>query len=468
MISRKVLWTLCLDVFYVTAALASDYTFNVLIGHNPRGFTPLGTVLITLMVGTPVTYSLISQRFDLSRVIAERKRLETELIGALAEAETATRAKSEFLANMTHELRTPLNAIIGFSGILGRSAGLSPADARYVALVNDASHTLLHIINDVLDYSKLEAGQIGFERTAVDPADLAASTAALLADEATRKGLDLAVSVTAPPVPLLTDGGRLRQVIVNFLSNAIKFTAEGRIELAIDVGPTNGGARMRVEVRDTGIGVPPDQIDRIFRRFVQADASVSRQFGGTGLGLAISKRIIDGLDGTIGVFNNQSGGATFWFEIIAPLADPARSTPILPVPPLDLTRQARVLLVDDNPNNRELVSALLGAFDLVIVTAEDGAEAVAAVEQAARDGSPFDIVLMDIHMPNLDGLTATRRIRALEADRQCRTPIIAMTANVLPDQVATCLEAGMDGHVGKPIVPEGLMSTLACWLPTAA
>ncbi len=468
MFGRKVLWTFVLDIFYVTAALASDYTFNIMIDHNPAGFTPVVTMVITAIVGTPVTYYLISQRFDLRRVIAERRRLELELTSALAAAETATQAKSEFLANMTHELRTPLNAIIGFSGILGRSAGLTPRDARYVELVNDASQTLLHIINDVLDYSKLESGQIEFDRAPVLPADLATSTVALLADEAERKALDLTVSVTGHPGPLLTDGGRLRQVIVNFLSNAIKFTGEGQIELAIDVRPSESSARIRVEVRDTGIGVPADQIDRIFRRFVQADASVSRQFGGTGLGLAISKRIIDGLGGEIGVFNNRSGGATFWFELTVPLADPAQASSTIRRPTLDLTRKARILLVDDNPNNRELVSALLAPFDLQILTAEDGAEAVAAVETARGTAAPFDIILMDVHMPVLDGLSATRRIRTLEGGTHHRTPIIAMTANVLPDQVAICLDAGMDGHLGKPLLPEALLTALTRWLPADA
>ena len=467
MLSRKILWTLALDIFYVTAAIGCDYTINVVIGHNPAGFTPFVTLTITLVVGTPVTYYLISQRFDLHRVIAERKRLEGELIDALGVAESATRAKSEFLANMTHELRTPLNAIIGFSGILSRSDGLSAPDARYVGLVNDASQTLLHIVNDVLDYSKLEARQIDFEQAPVDPAALVSAAADLLADDAESKGLALAVTVSGDPVVLLADGGRLRQVVLNFLSNAIKFTDRGGIALEVDLRQTGPEARMRLEVRDTGIGVRGDQVQRIFSRFTQADASVSRQFGGTGLGLAISKRIIDGLGGAIGVADNPGGGAVFWFEITAPVADPARPAAPVDAATLYLERSARVLLVDDNPNNRELISTLLAPFDLQIDTAGNGIEAVAAVERASGELAPFDIILMDVHMPVLDGLSATRRIRTFETAGNRHTPIIAMTANVLPEQVATCLGAGMDGHVGKPILPEVLLTTLAHWLPAA-
>ena len=467
MLSRKILWTLLLDIFYVMAAIGCDYTINVLIGHNPAAFTPFVTLTITLVVGTPVTYYLISQRFDLHRVIAERKRLESELIDALAIAESATRAKSEFLANMTHELRTPLNAIIGFSGILARSMGLSAADGRYVGLVHDASQTLLHIVNDVLDYSKLEAGQIEFEQAPVDPATLVSAAADLLADEAERKGLALAVTVTGDRALLLADGGRLRQVVLNFLSNAIKFTDRGGIELVVDLRQAGPEARMRLEVRDTGIGVRADQIHRIFSRFTQADASVSRQFGGTGLGLAISKRIINSLGGEIGVEDNPTGGAVFWFEITAPVADPARPASPVHAATLNLERSARILLVDDNPNNRELISTLLAPFDLQIDTAGNGVEAVAAVERASGEHAPFDIILMDVHMPVLDGLSATRRIRTFETAAERHTPIIAMTANVLPEQVATCLGAGMDGHVGKPILPEVLLSTLTRWLPAA-
>ena len=309
--------------------------------------------------------------------------------------------------------------------------------------------------------------QAAANRWQVDPATLVSAAADLLADEADRKGLALAVTVPGDRAVLLADGGRLRQVVLNFLSNAIKFTDRGGIELVVDLRQAGPEARMRLEVRDTGIGVRADQIHRIFSRFTQADASVSRQFGGTGLGLAISKRIIDSLGGEIGVEDNPGGGAVFWFEVTAPIADPA--WPAVPVhaATLNLDRSARILLVDDNPNNRELISTLLAPFDLQIDIAGNGVEAVAAVERACGERAPFDIILMDVHMPVLDGLSATSRIRTFETAADRHTPIIAMTANVLPEQVATCLGAGMDGHVGKPILPEVLLSTLARWLPAA-
>ena len=389
------------------------------------------------------------------------QRLERQRVRALDEATAALAVKSEFLANMTHELRTPLNAILGFSGLLRRASDLSPPDARRIELVWDASQTLLGIVNDVLDFSKLEARALEFEAHAFEPAAVVESTTSLLADQAAAKGLTLSWDIRGLDGWLLGDSARLRQVLTNLISNAIKFTSQGSIQVLVTQTDQVGGRRLRMAVTDTGIGIPSDRIDSIFGRFAQADASVTRKFGGTGLGLAISKQIVEAMDGAIGVESTPGAGSTFWFEVSLPVA---AAPAIVDEPALvfEVDRAPRLLVVDDNAVNRELLCTLLAPFGLDIETAVDGFEAVAAV--ADRE---FDVILMDVQMPNMDGLTATRHIRDATPPAARRTPIIAMTANVLPEQIQRCLDAGMDDHVGKPFDLSHLLTTLAHWSPGA-
>jgi CheY-like chemotaxis protein len=249
-------------------------------------------------------------------------------------------------------------------------------------------------------------------------------------------------------------------VLLNLLSNAVKFTTRGQIEVLVSKSAQGESMSLRVAVKDAGIGVPADQIDSIFGRFTQGDASVSREFGGTGLGLAICKLIIEAMGGQIGVVSGVGQGSTFWFEVpLARAASASASTHEATSQPLaSVERAMRLLLVDDNAVNRELIGALLAPFDLDIETARDGVEAIDAVSRG-----DFDVILMDVQMPVMDGLTATRRIREMEDAGARRVPIIAMTANVLPEQVARCLEAGMDDHIGKPIDPAALVETLSRW-----
>lgn len=393
-----------------------------------------------------------------ARVATERKHLERELHRALDDAKAALKAKSDFLANMTHELRTPLTAIVGFSSLLKDARDLNPLHTRQVGIICDASENLLSVVNDVLDFSRLEAGAVELDAHPFDPLTMAQSTVSLLASQAAAKELSISVEAEGFQGALLGDGARLRQVLTNLLSNAVKFTASGEIRVVIRQAAVGDQRKLRVSVRDTGIGIPSDQIEGIFGRFTQADASVSRQYGGTGLGLAISRRIIEALGGQIAVESEPGKGSTFWFEVIMPAAEAARMDEPEAAPGMEAGHALRLLLVDDNPVNRELVCALLEPFDVDIETANDGVE---AVEAAAR--STYDLILMDVQMPNMDGLTATRRIRAAEAPYGVRVPIIALTANVLPEQVARCRESGMDDHLGKPISPERLLNMLGRW-----
>lgn len=393
-----------------------------------------------------------------SRDVTRRKALEAELKEALAHAEAAAAAKTDFLANMTHELRTPLTAIVGFAGVLRQSTTLGAQDARHAGLIHDASKTLLGVVGDVLDFSKLEAGGLELDPAPFDPAETVRSAAAIVAEQAAAKGLRLTTRVEEAAPLLIGDAPRLRQVLLNFLSNAIKFTREGAVTLSLAQTFEAGRCRLRVEVTDTGIGIDKAHLGALFTRFSQADASVSRQFGGTGLGLAISKQIVEAMGGRIGADSRVGEGATFWFEVDLPLAgeDTARAEPEATRAALD--RPVRLLVVEDNAVNRELIVTLLTPFGVEIETACDGAE---AVEAAARGG--YDAILMDMQMPVMDGLTATRLIRALPDRAAAGVPIIAMTANVLPEQVERCREAGMDDHLGKPINLPQMLATLDRW-----
>ncbi|MGH7027984.1 PAS domain-containing protein [Brevundimonas sp.] len=396
------------------------------------------------------------------RDMTERKRLDAELTAAKETAEAAARAKSEFLANMSHELRTPLTSVIGFSGLLQGSAALPDEERVYVDRIATASEALLGVINDILDYSKLEANAIEMDPEPFQVAALVDGAAAIVEGQCAAKGLSLKVVADAAIPEVLTgDAGRLRQVMLNFLSNAVKFTGKGGVTLSVGGRPQSDGRwRLRVAVTDTGIGIPAEKIEVLFQRFSQADASTTRVYGGTGLGLAISRRLIEIMGGEVGVDSQPGEGATFWFETpltpggaVGALAGSA----VLPEPGAGLG--GRILMADDAPANRELVSAILSGLGLEIDTVNDGAEAVQAMQTGA-----YDLVLMDVHMPVMDGLTATREIRRMQAGTGRRTPILALTANVQADQVARCLDAGMDGHLAKPIQIPELAGALAHWL----
>jgi len=397
------------------------------------------------------------------RDMTQRKALEDEVIEAKERAEKAAQAKSEFLANMSHELRTPLTSVIGFSGLLQGSEALPAEERVYVERIATASEALLGVINDILDYSKLEANAIEMDPEPFQVAALVDGAAAIVEGQCVAKGLSLKVVADAAMPEVLTgDAGRLRQVMLNFLSNAVKFTSKGGVTLRVGGAPDlDGRWRLRVAVTDTGIGIPAEKIEQLFERFTQADASTTRVYGGTGLGLAISRRLIEIMGGEIGVDSRPGEGATFWFEtplaqggVVGGLAggDEDMATPGGMI-------GGRILMADDAPGNRELVSAILRGLGLEIDTVCDGAEAVQAMQTGA-----YDLVLMDVHMPVMDGLTATREIRRMQAGSSRRTPILALTANVQADQVARCLDSGMDGHLAKPIQIPELAGALAHWL----
>ena len=392
------------------------------------------------------------------RAIGTRKAMEAELTAAKERAEAAARAKSEFLANMSHELRTPLTSVVGFAGLLGQSRTLGDEERRYVERIAAGSEALLAVINDILDYSKLEAGAVTLDPHRFDPLALAQAGVELMEGQCRAKGLELRLEADPDmPAGLIGDSARLRQVLLNFLSNAVKFTAHGRVTVNASCEPgTDGRVWLSLSVKDTGVGVSDAQVEQLFDRFTQADASTTRTFGGTGLGLAISRQLVEMMGGEIGAFGTPGQGSTFWLQVPLPLADGAEVLAEGEV--AQAIGAARVLMADDAPANRELVSVLLGGMGLTVDTVENGAEAVEAIRCEA-----YDLVLMDVHMPVMDGLDATRAIRALGGTAG-RIPIIALTANVGREQVQACLEAGMNSHLAKPIDVGQMARTLSDWL----
>jgi len=390
------------------------------------------------------------------RVQRDLTRIGADLAEAKDRAEDSSRAKGEFLANMSHEIRTPLTGIIGFADLLAGVPDLPARAADYVRKVNASSHVLLHVVNDILDFSKIEAGQVVLAPYAFDPVDYVEETLALVALQAERKRLALRFLGIQGAPPLVTaDGARLRQVLLNLLTNAIKFTDAGHIEVR---GVYLDG-RLSLEVSDTGCGLAPEQAARLFQRFNQADGSISRRYGGTGLGLAICKNLTELMGGEIAVDSVLGQGSVFRFTIAAPPADGPASpdTSEFASAAPEAGRPARLLIVDDLAQNRDLVRAMLAPFGHDVEEAAGGAE---AVERCA--GQAFDLILMDLQMPGMNGLEACQAIRRAAALNHA-TPIVALSANVTETDRSAALEAGMDDHIAKPISPRELVTKIAFW-----
>ncbi len=395
--------------------------------------------------------------------IRERKRLEHATETARAQAESANRAKTDFLANISHEVRTPLNGVMGLIRLLMDSP-LDTEQSHWLQLMDESAHTLLGLLNDILDLSKIEAGKMTVETTAFDAAEVTEKACAPLLAQATAKQLHFEINLH-PGLPTRTQGdpGRLRQVLVNLLSNAVKFTpAGGHIRISAD--PING-AGVRFEVADTGIGISPEQQARVFEAFTQADTSTTRKFGGTGLGLAISARLVALMGGQLQLDSKPGQGSRFFFTL--PLKNKAvRSTDSAPLSaPMELAHISahqqtfdglRVLVAEDHPVNELLMRQLLQRLGCVCTVAKNGLEAVAAWRRGG-----IDLIMMDVQMPTLSGLEATLEIRAQEGNGPQHTPIVAVTANAMSGDEDKCLQTGMDAYTSKPVSPQALIQAMS-------
>ena len=386
--------------------------------------------------------------------ITEMKEQAHALRLALSRAEAANRAKSDFLANLSHEIRTPLNGVLGMAEALERG-GLDPGQREIVSTIRDSAGALNELLGDLLTFSDLEGGKLELRAAPTRLDEVAETVVRRHRPAAEAKGLALHLEADAAArAPVLADAERLAQVLSQLLSNAVKFTAEGQVSVSLSLAGSCEARRQIVEVTDTGVGFDPDDAERLFQRFEQGDASFTRRFGGTGLGLAICRQMVELMDGSVRATSRPGRGATFTVDLpwrpAEPQADAAAGDETAP-------SGLKVLVAEDNPTNRKVAELMLAAMGAEAECVENGKLAVEAVR-----GTDYDIALMDLQMPVMDGLEAIRAIRGEEASSgRPRLPIVVVSANVAPEHMAASSAAGADGHVGKPIRPEELFSAIA-------
>jgi two-component system, sensor histidine kinase len=404
----------------------------------------------------------------LQQALLTLEQTNRELRASNDAAQAASRAKSEFLASMSHELRTPMNGVIGMSELMLRSE-LNATQRKSIDTIRRSALSLLNILNDILDFSKIEAHQLTPEATAFDLRRVTEQTLGLLQPQIEAKGLELMVDwPTALPTGVIGDPTRFAQILNNLIGNALKFTAEGHIRLSATLlSQQDDSVRYRFEIEDTGIGIQSEVLPRLFNSFTQADSSTTRQFGGSGLGLAIVRSLCELMDGECGVSSELGKGSCFWFSLnlrragqthIATGSFAAFATGAVRS---EVAHKHRILVVEDNLINQEVVTAMLETLNCECAVALNGLEAVTALSQPHS----FDLVFMDCQMPELDGFEATRRIRSYEHKRQLHTPIVALTANSMVGDRELCLAAGMDDFLGKPFQLHQLAGMLGKWCP---
>jgi signal transduction histidine kinase/ActR/RegA family two-component response regulator len=461
--------TAIVTAIILAVVLPADYLLAGILFKAPgQEYSGVLTVAITLLVAPPFCYFLIRQGARLEAVQAsladERANRLADVEAARDAAEAATRTKSEFLANMSHEIRTPLNGVLGMTQALA-SRDLDPEAREMVSTIRESGATLMAILNDVLDLSKIEAGRLDIAPGDASLIHTLRQVMRLFEPVAGEKGVTLAlVSEVSSSHQLKFDALRVRQCLSNLVSNAVKFTPQGHISIEASLTPEGHGHRVHVSVTDSGIGMDEATLGRLFEAFTQADGSTTRRFGGTGLGLTISRQLARLMGGDITVASEPGRGSTFTLSFLADAADAENaSTPAADTPRRSEVRLrgARVLLTDDNAVNRQVVRLFLQPQGAVIVEAANGAEALRALET-----QPFDLVLLDVHMPVMDGVETIKRIRA--SNESWRSlPVIALTADAMSGDRERLIALGMSAYVAKPIEQAELLSTIGLALGSA-
>ena len=418
----------------------------------------------TLIEGlTKASTHLESLNDDLKDEIDHGKKIEAQLKVAKENAEKMSQAKGEFLANMSHEIRTPMNGVIGTLQLL-EDTDLSVEQKEFVETAHKSADALLAILNDILDLSKIEAGKLSFENIAFDLNQIIKDIVVLHSLKAEQQSVSMVQQIDeALPPALMGDPTRMRQVIVNLVSNALKFTDQGEVKIGVEVVKSaEDSVDLKIFVSDTGIGIPLAAQKTLFNAFTQADGSTTRKYGGTGLGLAIVSQLVDMMNGVLGVDSVEGKGSMFWFTATFQCSDEAiQAATEVTVDDDPIQLEAKILLVEDNPINQMVAQKMLEKLGLKATLANNGVEALSLLETQS-----YDLVLMDCQMPEMDGFDATREIRkhALKAINQHALPIVAMTANVMSGDRERCLEVGMDDYIGKPVQRDQLESVLRKWL----